>query len=53
MNVINIKGIMRLTEVIDRGESVTEKFRACYHGTIDLKGLIVRNAGIDLLFKID
>lgn len=25
-----------------------EKFRVCYHGTIDLKGLIVRNMGINL-----
>lgn len=27
---------------------VLEKFRICYHGTVDIKGLMIRNNGIDL-----
>lgn len=25
-----------------------ENFRVCYHGTVDIKGLMIRNNGIDL-----
>ena len=31
-----------------RSLEMLEKFEVCYHGTVDLNGLMIRNNGIDL-----